>query len=178
MSELINNRERRSQVLKELIRELHEGKTVEEVREKFAAEFEGVSATEISAAEQALIADGMPVSEIQLLCDVHAAVFKGTIEEIHRPQSPEEMPGHPVNTLIRENRAIERLIDTQIKPNQAGLADGDPDARQALLQAFDRLMEIDRHYSKKENLLFLIWKRTASRRRPKSCGVLTTRSAS
>ena len=154
MSELINNREKRSQVLKALIHELHEGKTVEEVREKFAAEFEGVSATEISAAEQALIADGMPVTEIQRLCDVHAAVFKGTIEEIHKPQTAEEMPGHPVNTLIRENRAIERLIDTQIKPNQARLADGDTVARQELTQAFERLLEIDKHYSKKENLLF------------------------
>jgi len=154
MSELINNRERRSQVLKELIHELHEGKTVEEVREKFAAEFEGVSATEISAAEQALIADGMPVSEIQRLCDVHAAVFKGTIEEIHKPSAPEEIAGHPVNTLIRENRAIERLIDTQIKPYQVKLADGDPDAQRALVQAFDRLLEIDKHYSKKENLWF------------------------
>ena len=154
MSEMINNREKRSQVLKDLIHELHDGKTVEEVRERFAAQFEGVSATEISAAEQALIAEGMPVSEIQRLCDVHAAVFKGTIEEIHRPQSAEEMPGHPVNTLIRENRAIARLIETQIKPNQARLANGDPDAQQALLQAFDRLQEIDRHYSKKENLLF------------------------
>jgi uncharacterized protein len=154
MSELINNRERRAQILKELILELHEGKTVDEVREKFAAEFEGVAATEISAAEQALIADGMPVSEIQRLCDVHAAVFKGTIEEIHRPQAAEEIAGHPVNTLIRENRAIERLIDTQIKPNEAKLADGDPQARQEMLQAFDRLLEIDKHYSKKENLWF------------------------
>ncbi|HAL73850.1 MAG TPA: PAS domain S-box protein [Clostridiales bacterium] len=154
MSELINNRERRAQVLKELILELHEGKTVDEVREKFAAEFEGVAATEISAAEQALIADGMPVSEIQRLCDVHAAVFKGSVEEIHKPSAPEEIAGHPVNTLIRENRAIERLIDTQIKPNEAKLADGDLQARQDMLQAFDRLLEIDKHYSKKENLWF------------------------
>lgn len=154
MSELINNRHKRSQVLKELIHELHEGKTVEEVREKFAAEFEGVAASEISAAEQALIAEGMPVTEIQRLCDVHASVFKGSIEEIHRPETPEETPGHPVNTLKRENRALERLLETQVKPNQALLAGGDADARLALLQAFDRLLEIDKHYSKKENLLF------------------------
>jgi len=37
--------------------------------------------------------EGMPVEEIQRLCDVHAAVFKGSIEEIHRPQKPEEVAG-------------------------------------------------------------------------------------
>lgn len=36
MSELINNREYRQEILKEVIRELHAGKTVEEVKEKFA----------------------------------------------------------------------------------------------------------------------------------------------
>lgn len=154
MSELINNREKRAQVLKELIKELHEGKTVEEVQHKFAEHFDGVSATEISAAEQALIADGMPVSEIQRLCDVHAAVFKGTIEEIHRPTTPDETPGHPVNTLQRENRAIERLLATVVMPNLPKLSDNDPEARVLLLDAFTRLREIDKHYSKKENLWF------------------------
>ena len=33
--------------------------------------------------ENALIREGMPISEVQRLCDVHAAVFKGSIEEIH-----------------------------------------------------------------------------------------------
>lgn len=154
MSELINNREKRSQVLKELIHELHEGKTVEEVREKFAETFEGVDASEIAAAEQALIAEGMPISEIQRLCDVHASVFKGTIEEIHRPQDPTLIPGHPAHTMKRENRALEELIDEQIKPRLAGLALAGPEVRKSLHQAIVKLLEIDRHYSKKENLLF------------------------
>ena len=34
MSEYINNREYRQKVLKELIRELHDGKTVEDVKER------------------------------------------------------------------------------------------------------------------------------------------------
>ena len=35
MSELINNREHRQEILKEVIRELHGGKSVEEVKTKF-----------------------------------------------------------------------------------------------------------------------------------------------
>ena len=93
MSEIINNREYRQQVLKELIGELHDGKSVDEVKARFEKLIDGVSTTEITEMEQALIAGGMPVEEIQRLCDVHAAVFKGSIEEIHREVRPEETPG-------------------------------------------------------------------------------------
>jgi DUF438 domain-containing protein len=89
MSEYINNREYRQKVLKELIMELHNGKSVEEVRERFADLIQGIAPTEISAMENALIKEGMPVSEVQRLCDVHAAVFKGSIEEIHQTVNQE-----------------------------------------------------------------------------------------
>ena len=44
MSAEINNREYRQQVLQELIGQLHDGKTVEEVQDRFAAVFGNVSA--------------------------------------------------------------------------------------------------------------------------------------
>ncbi len=40
-----------------------------------------------------------------------------TIEEIHRANQPEEIPGHPVNTFKLENREIERLINERTKPH-------------------------------------------------------------
>jgi len=109
MSEIINNREYRQKVLKELIRELHDGKSVEEIKPRFEELIKGISPAEISEMEQALIMEGMPVEEIQRLCDVHAAVFKGSIEEIHRPQKPEEVPGHPIHTFKLENAEIRNL---------------------------------------------------------------------
>ncbi|MEM5769241.1 MAG: DUF438 domain-containing protein, partial [Bacillota bacterium] len=54
MSAEINNRSYRQEVLKELIAQLHHGKTVEEVQGKFAEVFGNVSAEEIAQAEQAL----------------------------------------------------------------------------------------------------------------------------
>ena len=75
MSEFINNREYRQKVLRDIIHQLHEGRTVEEVRAVFEETFSGVSAREITEAEQALILSGTKVEEIQSLCDVHAAVF-------------------------------------------------------------------------------------------------------
>ena len=69
--------------------------------------------------EQNLIMEGLPPEGIQRLCDVHAAVFKGTIEEIHQDQKEkiENQPGHPVTFLKKENEAIEALIEERIAPS-------------------------------------------------------------
>lgn len=155
MSELINNREYRQKQLKKLIMELHDGKSVEEVKEKFAVLIEGVSATEISEMEQALIEGGMPVEEIQRLCDVHAAVFKGSIEEIHAPESADKIKGHPLHTLKLENRALEELIDNKILVDLAVFhKDDHDDNRFKLLEGINLLWDIDKHYKRKENLIF------------------------
>ncbi|MGI5839741.1 MAG: DUF438 domain-containing protein [bacterium] len=152
MSEIINNREYRQKALKELIRELHAGKSVAEVQEKFRKLIEGVTPAEISEMEQNLIMEGLPVGEVQRLCDVHAAVFKGSIEEIHHPET---VPGHPIHTFKLENRALEELIDGKVKPHtEAFRADDRQGNVLSLLEDINLLWDIDKHYSRKENLLF------------------------
>lgn len=155
MSEIINNREYRQKILKELIMELHAGKTVEDVKSRFEDLIKGVSASEISEMEQALIMDGMPVEEIQNLCDVHAAVFKGSIEDIHRELGPDETPGHPVHTFKLENRELEKLINERLRPSVAEFNTTDSKENiYKLLEIINLLLDIDKHYSRKENLLF------------------------
>lgn len=152
MSELINNREYRQEKLKEVIKELHEGKTVEEVKAKFAEVIEGISAKEISMLEVELVKEGLPIEEIQNLCDVHAAVFKGSIEEIHHP---DEIPGHPIYTMREENRAIEAHIDNVLLSNLAKFKENDSQENiYTLLADINLLWDIDKHYSRKENLIF------------------------
>ena len=152
MSELINNREHRQEILKEVIKELHGGKSVEEVKAKFAEAIEGVSPSEISQMEGELVKEGLPIEEIQYLCNVHAAVFKGSIEEIHHP---EEVPGHPVYTMKKENEAIGNYIEENLKPNldRFGAEDSKENIN-ALLTDINLLFDIDKHYSRKENLIF------------------------
>lgn len=153
MSEFINNSEMRKQTIKDIIKQLHEGKTVEEVKQQFEEAFEEVAASEITAAEAALIAEGVPASEIQRLCDVHASVFKGTIEEIHQhPSNAILIPGHPLNTLMRENLAISRIMNQEIKPYLKNL-DGE-ESYKYLLEGVNHLSQIELHYQKKENLFF------------------------
>ncbi len=155
MSELIDNREHRQKVLREIIGELHEGKSVEEVKARFEETFSGISTAEIAALEEALIREGMPVSEIQRLCDVHAAILGTSIEEIHREEKPEDIPGHPIYTFRQENRRLEQLLAEQIKPNLATFMTGDSkEARLNLQKDLNLLWQVDKHYSRKENLVF------------------------
>ena len=155
MSELINNREYRQQVLKEIISQLHQGKSVDEVKDKFEEVFQSVSAAEIAEMEQALVQEGLPIEEIQRLCDVHASVFKGSIEEIHQPPAAADQPGHPVHTFKLENRALEELINKEIKPHLTAFLENDsPEAVKQLADQLDQLSQIEKHYTRKENLLF------------------------
>ncbi len=154
MSQEINNREYRKQAIKDLLKQLHAGKSVDEVKAQFEEAFGGVAASEISEAEQALISEGLPVSEVQRLCDVHAAVFKGSVDQIHAPHRAEDTPGHPAHTLKAENRAVERLISRKIRPHIEALRGGDAGAAKALKADLIQLTQLDAHYVKKEMLLF------------------------
>ncbi|MBF7096175.1 DUF438 domain-containing protein [Alkalibacter mobilis] len=154
MSEHINNREYRQKLLKELIMQLHDGADFDEVKKKFEENFEGVSATEITQMETQLVVEGMPVEEIQRLCDVHASVFKGTIEDIHKMTVDENTPGHPVHTFREENKLIEKLLEERIKPHIKAMEEDNDKVVVDLADDFADLWEIDKHYGRKENLLF------------------------
>jgi len=152
MSELINNREMRKETIKNIIKQLHEGKSVEEVKGQFDQAFDGVAASEISEAEAALVAEGVPVEEIQTLCDVHAAVFKDSLEEQQVNKDPVMVEGHPLNILWKENRELEKLIQKKVRPNVMLIKN--PDNLRLLKRAIEHVLKVDIHYSRKENLLF------------------------
>ncbi|AIQ14214.1 DUF438 domain-containing protein [Paenibacillus durus] len=163
MSELINNREvdvqeqtRRQKMLKEIIKELHAGKSVEEVKARFEEAVGDVTVAEISAMEHSLMMEeGIPVSEVQRLCSVHTAIFKGSIEEIHRSSRPEEQPGHPVHTFKLENREIEKLVNFCLELHKDKFRKSDDEGIIfKLLEDLNLLLDIDKHFSRKENLLF------------------------
>mgnify|MGYP000956217504 CR=1 FL=1 len=158
MSEFINNRDYRQQQLKSIIKKLHEGATVEAVKAEFEALTMGVTAIEITEMEQALVNEGMPVEEIQKLCDVHASVFKGSIEDIHREDGFDFDgfdEGHPVHTFKRENRKLEWLMDEEVLPYLSNFIEQPSESNQKLLlDSLIKLATIDKHYKRKENLIF------------------------
>ena len=158
MCEFINNQEYRQEQLKELIKRLHDGATVDEVKVDFDKLTTGVSAIEITEMEQALVNEGMPVEEIQRLCDVHASVFKGSIEDIHAEDGfsvSDFDEGHPIHTLKKENRVIEDLLENKVLRFLDEYTEYPSIEREAnLVDAINKLATIDKHYSRKENLLF------------------------
>ena len=155
MTELIDNRQYRINLLKQIVMELHQGKSVEEVKAKFREAVKDISHEEVAAMEQALIDEGLPVEEIQKMCDVHAAIFKESLEKSPEPQM---IPGHPVHTFFQENRALEDLMRNEIKPRIEALKSASSQEEDKivleLLERYNLLMDIDKHYSRKENLIF------------------------
>ena len=143
-------------MLKEIIKELHAGKNVDEVKAKFEEAVGDVTVAEISQLEQALMQEeGIPVAEVQRLCSVHAAIFKGSIEEIHRSEKPEDQPGHPIHTWKMENKEVDMLVNFKIQLHSERFEKEDSDEnRFKLLEDLNLLWDLDKHYSRKENLLF------------------------
>lgn len=155
MSELKDNAKARRGVLKHLILQLHEGKTPEDVKPQLLRLLGRVPYSEVVEVEQELIGEGMPAGEIQKLCDLHAAAMKGALDSSQAKTAP---PGHPVDTFKRENEAMlgELALADKLLEEIRTLGD-DEDATEPMGQLrhrFSRLADIDKHYSRKENLLF------------------------
>ena len=146
----------RQEMLKEIIKELHAGKDVDEVKAKFEEAVGDVTVAEISQMEHDLmVEEGIPVEEVQRLCSVHAAIFKGSIEEIHRSEKPEDEPGHPIHTWKMENKEVDLLVNFKLQLHTERFEKEDSDDnRFKLLEDLNLLLDLDKHYSRKENLLF------------------------
>jgi hypothetical protein len=164
MSEFINNSLKRQEDLKDIINQIHQGLPLVKAKALFKSKFETVSTEEITQLEQSLIADGMPISEVQGLCDVHAAVFDGSISDIHAPKTVSETLGHPVQVFLEENKRIITLIETEIEPYLNNFSDT---SRLMLQLGLERLTEVSVHYSRKENLFFPILEKKGNEAIPK-----------
>jgi uncharacterized protein len=159
MSELINNRAHRIQTMKEIIKHLHRGGSPDEVRGQLRQMVRETDASEIAAMEQELMAEGMRVEEVQSMCDLHASVLKEVLVQIEPVQAgPGLQPGHPVDTFRRENEALREAI-ARMRTAMAAVA-ALPEAAvptnelTAWHQAYNDVMDVEKHYQRKEHLLF------------------------
>ncbi|MBP7738949.1 MAG: DUF438 domain-containing protein [Spirochaetes bacterium] len=155
MSEIINNAEQKRRTLKELILKLHRGENPEQVKAELRQALGKIPYDDVVRVEQELIAEGLPQEDVVKLCDVHTAVLDGSIDQ---SGAKTVLPGHPVHTFKEENRALEREIAELEKfyHGAPGGADHEPtqDIYYAIIQHFNRLMDVDKHYKRKENLVF------------------------
>ncbi len=156
MSEYINNRSKRIEMLKNILKGLHEGKPVDEVRAQFAELVQVADSGEIAEVEQMLIAEGMTVSEIQNLCDLHVSVVR---DSLNAQLPPENQPGHPLHTFKAENEEAASLLDALQKTIAAYAQDPSETRKFPVTMIFEQLSHFPRHYLRKENLLFPILER-------------------
>jgi uncharacterized protein len=154
MSELINNSQIRKQRLKELILKLHSGVNQEVVRQELIGSLSNIPYGEVVEVEQELINEGLPVEEVMELCDIHSAVLDGHVDGSAAKQVA---AGHPVDIFQQENDALnELIISLKSIINELKSLTGDAFAAKLLkLRAgFNSLYDVDKHYLRKEYLLF------------------------
>lgn len=149
-AEPATDRQERIVRLKEIIKGLHEGGSLEEARRQFHAVAGTASAREIAEMEQQLLREGVPVEEIQRLCDLHVHVFRLGLDR----QGPAEAPaGHPVHTYMAENRVLEQAANRLVDLCRRLQAGETVDQREALAVLED-VRKVDLHYTRKEHQLF------------------------
>ncbi len=156
MSEVIDNKANRIRVLKDIIKHLHAGNPPEQVQRQMQEIVRQTDASEIMAMEQALMAEGMPVEEVRSMCDLHSKVTRDVLVQL--PIRKALAPGHPVDTFRRENEALRGAIAAMTQTlAELQSAKESADAAAILLrfrQSFNELMDIDKHYQRKEHTLF------------------------
>ncbi|HZJ88453.1 MAG TPA: DUF438 domain-containing protein [Sphaerochaeta sp.] len=142
--------------LKEIIERLHHGESSDSVKADFEKDFGTIAAEELAAAERKLMESGeVTVEQVMKLCDVHAAVFGDSIEAIHAKEAITQQSGHPAFVFMQENVGLLAFLDATFVPaKDAYLRGADTANSEALLGALSELSKLDRHYSRKENLLF------------------------
>ncbi len=154
MSELINNRQERIEVMKSLIRQLHEGRDEEQVRRQLESVLQEAEYSDVFLMEIQLMEEGISRDSITKLCDVHTKVLK---KHLDLTETPDSVPGHPLHTFLQENQALLQRT-AQIRQKIDALKEADSEKTAELIgqiqNLLNELMDVDKHYRRKENLLF------------------------
>ncbi len=154
MSELINNSQERKTKLKELILKLHAGESQENVRHELMEGLKGIPYGEVVEVEQELISEGLPEEEVLRLCDAHSAVLEGHIDLSGSKDIPD---GHPVDVMIQENKELKKVtfqISEMLEQLEYSKEALSQEQLMRMRGLFNSLTDVDKHYQRKEYLLF------------------------
>ncbi len=157
MSEIINNSQKRKEELNSIIKALNESggsiSVQKEIKKDFKKLLDTLSAEEIAEAEQALIAEGVAVEEVQKLCELHVDTFHEALKSASKriQNGNEKISGHPIANYRAENKELKSQI-VKFKKSFKKLK------RTKDFTDFDKTLSnlslIDIHYTRKENQLF------------------------
>jgi DUF438 domain-containing protein len=167
VSKNIDNSKYRKAKLKELILKLHAGESQDSVQHELVQTLGTIPYGEVVEVEQELLDEGLPQEEVLKLCDVHSTVLEGNVDLTASKPVPD---GHPVDVLLQENRALAAVID-EANAHLATLSAIEDDVLEAttldLTGLFNQLIDVDKHYLRKEYLLFPYLEKTGVTGPPK-----------
>lgn len=150
MSEIINNvSKERQDKLKKLITRLHNGEDQATVEAEFKTDFAYVTGAEIAQMEFNLVQEGVSVEEIQNLCDIHASLFQGSVQQMH----DNVLTMNPLTEFEEENEAF-RFVVSAAKAFRKQDLKTLPVVKAQLNHYLEELKAIEDHYARKENILF------------------------
>lgn len=140
--------------LKSVLREVVSAGDVPAAEARLAHLLTGCDACLVAQVEDELIREGVSVEQLAQACDHHAAAVRTALPT----ETVEDFTaGHPVETFRSENSAIKRLAEMMLGQLPALLADGKPVTTQSvghIREALNSLLDIEKHYLRKEHLLF------------------------
>ena len=155
MSEIINNKQKRIEIMKSLIRQLDEGVTEERVKHQLETMLDEADYSDVFMMEVQLVKEGITAERIQELCDTHTRVLK---KHLDLQETPQTVPGHPVHTFIQENKELMKTTAAvRLLAEKIAALPADEDASDLMLGVqgnLNNLMDVEKHYRRKENLLF------------------------
>jgi PAS domain S-box-containing protein len=141
------------ELVKSLLRAIHEGARPEELSARFREVLSEVSPAEIVLIEQQLVREGVPVGEILKLCDLHVQLFREYLASRELSGVPR---GHPLDLLIRENELISKLAE--VLGLYASAILGSPRVEREVFEQLRRVLHdlrsIRLHYRKVQMLIF------------------------
>ena len=156
MSELINNSEKRKELLKHMILQLHEGIAPQEANKQLVNLLKKIPYGEVVEVEQELLSEGvLSEQEVLKFCDIHTQALEGHIDLSAMKIIP---PGHPVDVFKQENKEL-KMVTAQVREkiksfNPAFSQEEVKTFFRELRSLFNLIMDVDKHYVRKENLLF------------------------
>lgn len=154
MSELLEDQADQVNRLKRALRQVATVADVPTARESLAHLLNGCDACLVAQAEEELLREGVPVEQLTAACDHHAAAVRESLPQAGGGDYP---AGHPIETFRSENVALERLCQAVLKHLPVLLAEDKPIAAEAvehLREVLNQILDLDKHYLRKEHLLF------------------------
>lgn len=145
-------RDVKKDILKEIIKRLHNGEPLADIKKAFKMVLSHVTTTEIAELEEELIKEGMKREELLRLCDIHTELFKEAIES-EQTLAP---IGHPIYILMKEHRLMLDLTENLKRACDNLLETGTAfeSMLKRLSELIDNLKSTEYHYLREENVLF------------------------